>query len=134
MPEKVRPYLFYDTAISLCPQCYRRAEAKIVFDNQGRQTQALDGYGNTSAVKYGAVDRLDTIVDPVGKKLVFLYSGGKLTTIRDPGNRDTRVTVDGSNRLVYDSLASRLRTPKSGRLPTPRTAATTPTSTSRTSR
>lgn len=30
---KTRPYEFYDTAISLCPECYRRVDAKIVFQN-----------------------------------------------------------------------------------------------------
>jgi uncharacterized radical SAM superfamily Fe-S cluster-containing enzyme len=31
--DKVRPYLFYDTAISICSRCYRRAEGKIVFED-----------------------------------------------------------------------------------------------------
>jgi 7,8-dihydro-6-hydroxymethylpterin dimethyltransferase len=29
--ERVRPYLFYDVAISLCSTCYRKVEGKIVF-------------------------------------------------------------------------------------------------------
>ena len=29
----VRPYLFYDVAISICATCYRRVDAKIVFQN-----------------------------------------------------------------------------------------------------
>src|SRR5580765_3296335 len=29
----VRPYLFYDVAISICSTCYRRADAKIVFQD-----------------------------------------------------------------------------------------------------
>ena len=33
MSERVRPYLFYDTAISICSTCYRRAEGKIIFEN-----------------------------------------------------------------------------------------------------
>lgn len=33
MPAKTRDYLFYDTAISLCSTCYRRIDAKIVFEN-----------------------------------------------------------------------------------------------------
>jgi uncharacterized radical SAM superfamily Fe-S cluster-containing enzyme len=33
MSDKVRPYLFYDTAISICSTCYRRAEGKIVFED-----------------------------------------------------------------------------------------------------
>jgi len=30
---KTRPYLFYDTAISICSTCYRRVDAKIVFED-----------------------------------------------------------------------------------------------------
>jgi 7,8-dihydro-6-hydroxymethylpterin dimethyltransferase len=33
MTEKLRPYLFYDVAISICSTCYRRVDAKIVFEN-----------------------------------------------------------------------------------------------------
>ncbi|HUA62181.1 MAG TPA: radical SAM protein [Verrucomicrobiae bacterium] len=35
MADRVRPYLFYDTAISICSRCYRRAEGKIVFQDGG---------------------------------------------------------------------------------------------------
>jgi len=31
--EKLRPYLFYDVAISICSTCYRRVDAKIVFED-----------------------------------------------------------------------------------------------------
>jgi tetraether lipid synthase len=31
MPHKTRPYLFYDVAISICSSCYRKVEAKTVF-------------------------------------------------------------------------------------------------------
>jgi 7,8-dihydro-6-hydroxymethylpterin dimethyltransferase len=34
MPARTRPYLFYDTAVSLCSTCYRRIDAKIVFENE----------------------------------------------------------------------------------------------------
>jgi len=33
MADRVRPYLFYDTAISICSTCFRRAEGKIVFED-----------------------------------------------------------------------------------------------------
>jgi uncharacterized radical SAM superfamily Fe-S cluster-containing enzyme len=33
MPAPTRPYLFYDTAVSLCTTCYRRVDAKIVFED-----------------------------------------------------------------------------------------------------
>ncbi len=31
---RVRPYLFYDTAVSICPECFRRVDAKIVFEDE----------------------------------------------------------------------------------------------------
>ena len=42
---KVRPYLFYDVAISICSTCFRRVDAKIVFTGQKviRQPATLDG-------------------------------------------------------------------------------------------
>src|SRR5580704_1689973 len=33
MGDHVRPYLFYDTATSICSTCLRRAEAKIIFED-----------------------------------------------------------------------------------------------------
>ena len=33
MAARVRPYLFYDVAISICSTCYRRIDAKIVFED-----------------------------------------------------------------------------------------------------
>ncbi len=33
MTAPIRPYLFYDTAVSLCGTCFRRIDAKIVFEN-----------------------------------------------------------------------------------------------------
>ncbi|HEU4416967.1 MAG TPA: radical SAM protein, partial [Candidatus Angelobacter sp.] len=31
MSDKQRPYLFYDVAISICSTCYRKVEAKTIF-------------------------------------------------------------------------------------------------------
>jgi len=33
MGERVRPYLFYDVAVSICSACYRKVEGKIVFQD-----------------------------------------------------------------------------------------------------
>lgn len=33
MADRVRPYLYYDVAISICDVCHRRADAKIVFQD-----------------------------------------------------------------------------------------------------
>jgi hypothetical protein len=44
MTEKLRPYLFYDVAISICSTCYRRVDAKIVFeDDKVLDAEALSG-------------------------------------------------------------------------------------------
>jgi uncharacterized radical SAM superfamily Fe-S cluster-containing enzyme len=32
MTDRVRPYLFYDVAVSICSECYRKVEGKIVFE------------------------------------------------------------------------------------------------------
>ncbi len=34
MTERVRPYLFYDVAISVCRHCYRKVEGKIIFQDE----------------------------------------------------------------------------------------------------
>src|SRR4026209_1734436 len=33
MADRERPYLFYDVAISICATCFRRVDAKIVFQD-----------------------------------------------------------------------------------------------------
>jgi uncharacterized radical SAM superfamily Fe-S cluster-containing enzyme len=33
MTDRVRPYMFYDVAVSVCSTCYRKIEAKIVFQD-----------------------------------------------------------------------------------------------------
>ena len=81
--------------------------AKVVFDAQGKQVAAGDCFGNTTRIKYGAVNRVDSIMDPLNKRITFTYNGSlKLTTISDPGGRQSKVTINTSNQLVYDSLAS----------------------------
>ena len=34
MTDRVRPYMFYDVAISICAVCYRKVEGKIVFEDE----------------------------------------------------------------------------------------------------
>src|SRR5207245_6544965 len=33
MAARVRPYIFYDVVLSICPTCYRKVEGKIVFQD-----------------------------------------------------------------------------------------------------
>ncbi len=34
MAQRVRPYLYYDIALSICPECYEKVEGKIVFEDE----------------------------------------------------------------------------------------------------
>ena len=33
MTDRIRPYLYYDVAVSICSTCYRKVEGKIVFED-----------------------------------------------------------------------------------------------------
>ena len=33
MGDRVRPYLFYDVAVSICPTCLRKVEGKVIFQD-----------------------------------------------------------------------------------------------------
>ena len=44
MSDAVRPYLFYDVAVSICSTCFRKVEGKIVFEDDSRlHAQAVPG-------------------------------------------------------------------------------------------
>jgi RHS repeat-associated protein len=82
--------------------------ARLVFDTQGRQTKAYDCHSNGTTINYAAVDRISSIVDPVNKPINFFYNATtlRLDSIRDAGLRVSRVTINASNQLVFDSIAS----------------------------
>ncbi len=81
--------------------------SKVVFDAQGRHTNTVDARNNGYQAFYAAVDRVDSLKDQAGKKVTFAYNGSlKLTTITDPGGRQSTDTINASNQLTYYSLAS----------------------------
>jgi RHS repeat-associated protein len=84
------------------------ATARAVFDVQGRLVNSYDCHGNASTITYAAVDRVSNIKDPLNKQITFFHNAttAKLDSIRDPGGRVSRVTINASNQLVYDSIAS----------------------------
>lgn len=80
-------------------------KTKLAFDAAGRLIRAYTAYGDSTRVFYGILDRVDSIIDPVGKRLAFWYNASsKLDSIVDPGGRQTRVSINASNELVFDSL------------------------------
>ncbi|HET9385247.1 MAG TPA: hypothetical protein VFO67_08880, partial [Gemmatimonadales bacterium] len=75
---------------------------QLKLDDLGRIRYVDDVFGNR--VRYAWLDqeRLDSIIDPIGKAIVFTYNGSnKLATIRDvPGNRTTTFTINAQNHLT----------------------------------
>jgi len=57
MPHKTRPYLFYDVAISICSTCYRKVEAKTIF--QGGNVYLLKRCPQHGAEKVLIADDVD---------------------------------------------------------------------------
>jgi len=51
MADRVRPYLFYDVAISICSTCYRRVDGKIVFQD-----------GNVYLLKHCPIHGAETVL------------------------------------------------------------------------
>lgn len=78
------------------------------FDTQGRLVYVIDCHNNTTTITYAAVDRISNIKDPLNKQITFYHNSvtARLDSLKDPGGRVSRVTINGSNQLVYDSLAS----------------------------
>ncbi|MEQ1832446.1 MAG: radical SAM protein [Candidatus Eisenbacteria bacterium] len=57
MSDKVRPYLFYDVAVSICSTCLRRVEGKIVFeDGRVYMLKACPLHGNERVLMADDVD------------------------------------------------------------------------------
>ncbi|MGH7701483.1 MAG: RHS repeat domain-containing protein, partial [Gemmatimonadales bacterium] len=83
--------------------------AKLVFDSNGRLFKSLDQNGSRDSVAYsGSTDQVTALVDPLGKTITVSYdASGKLSTITDPGSRQTLVSINAAtNQLTYDSVSS----------------------------
>ncbi len=77
------------------------------FDAAGRLQAVVDANGNRDSLAYSSVgDTLKRIVDPTGHAITLAYSSSRLATITDTTGRQTKVSIDGSNQLTYDSLSS----------------------------
>jgi len=77
---------------------------QLTFGVFGQLLSVTDVFNNQMQVKWkpSDVQRIDTIIDPAGKKIAFTYdASNRLATIRDlPGNRTTSFTVNAQNNLT----------------------------------
>ncbi len=92
----------------------RGDSAVVRFDTAGRIRAAQDRNGNLDSLVYGGTntDTLKALRDPTGHFIRFAYNAaGRLSSITDTTGRVTKDSIDASNRLIYDSLASPTATP-----------------------
>jgi len=57
MADRVRPYLFYDVAVTICSHCFRKLEGKIVF--QGGKVYLLKRCPEHGAQRVLVADDVD---------------------------------------------------------------------------
>jgi RHS repeat-associated protein len=104
--------------LNLAEWWYNRTTAdgtKLTFYNfsGNRLVSVEDVFHNVTSIKWKSTDpsRIDSIIDPVGKAIVFTYDGSnRLASIRDrPGNRPTKVTINAQNNLtqIQDTLGGK---------------------------
>lgn len=57
MPDRVRPYIFYDVALSICSTCFRKVEAKTIFmDNKVFMLKRCPEHGSEKVLIADDVD------------------------------------------------------------------------------
>ena len=90
MGQRVRPYLFYDIALTICSTCFRKLEGKIVFEN-----------GNVLLVE--ALPRSRTRKNPRWPT-TWIITGGAAKSLsnRRKCRLDTTPLYDGVARMTAD--------------------------------
>jgi RHS repeat-associated protein len=92
----------------------RGDSAVVRFDASGRIRAVQDRNHNVDSLVYGGgnLDTLKSLRDSTAHAMTFAYnSAGRLSSITDAASRVTKDSIDASNRLIYDSLASPAATP-----------------------
>ena len=56
-----------------------------------------DRYGNVTKYHYDSSGRIQEIVDPVGLRTQFGYSGDRVSQIVDPAGRITKLSYSGAD-------------------------------------
>jgi RHS repeat-associated protein len=104
--------------------------SSIDFNTAGLAILQVDRFGNSTALWYTGT-QLDSVIDPMGKRLKMTYLGGKLQSVTDAAARVTSYTIDVSNRLTRvtdpDNLFTTLGYSTAGLLTTVTNRAGSPT-------
>jgi len=80
-----------------------RSGDKVNYRADGKATSILERVGRTWNFEYNDDGTLGAQIDPVGSRINYVYSSGKLEKIIDPANRETRFYYSGNdlNQVVY---------------------------------
>ena len=100
--ERVRPYLFYDVAVSICSTCYRKVEGKIVFqDGCVYMLKRCPAHG----ARAGAAGRRRRVLPPVPRG-VHQAAGDAAAASTRRSDGAARTTA-GSARITSSTRACR---------------------------
>jgi RHS repeat-associated protein len=75
---------------------------KINFNTQGQMVSQVDRYGNTMEFLYDTDSRLSTVIDTLGREIVFNYriDSGHIDTVTDYSGRSVRYYYDSNRDLI----------------------------------
>lgn len=82
---------------------YRRAYrdgSSAIYNPAGYLTSTEDRFADSTKFAYNGSNQLQTIADPAGKTLTFVFVSGKLSTITDPNGRVSTFSVNASGDLA----------------------------------
>ncbi len=70
------------------------------YDAQGNLTQVTDPFGKSIVIKADKYDRLSELTDPLGNKITYEYTNGKLSKRTDAKGQETQYEYDFAGRHV----------------------------------
>ncbi len=70
------------------------------FNSEGLQVAEVDRNGNATRYRYDPEGHLVEVEDPVGLVTRLSYTGGRLSSVTDPGKRSSTFTYDGAGNLI----------------------------------
>lgn len=70
------------------------------FNADNKIASVSDRNGNTTQYIYNNEGNISTIIDPVGLETNFSYTNGLVTSISDPGDRETVLEYDTAGNLI----------------------------------
>jgi RHS repeat-associated protein len=72
-------------------------QTKLEFNSSGQLTKETDRNGNAVTLTYNAKSQLEKTTDAAGRELVFEYTEGQVTSVKDPMGHTVKYTYSSKN-------------------------------------